>query len=151
MLLNGAPPLSPSPVYEDFFLFHPSWFNENCHRWMKTIWPKVRQKSYWKWAEKIPPPFVKMVASLEIKKKTTTAIRLCLQDIWISEYTVCNNISKTFLPLLRPIRTEIELEARTPHTPPPAPFLSWYDQCLGNCTASYLFLFQFRNDIISMR
>ena len=46
-------PTIPFPCIWGFFLSHPSWLNENCHRWMKTIWPNVRQKSYWKWAE--PP------------------------------------------------------------------------------------------------
>ena len=47
-------PHHPLPMFMRIFLSQPSWFNENSHRWMKTIWPKVRQKSYWKWAEKSP-------------------------------------------------------------------------------------------------
>ena len=67
MLLNGAPPPSPSPVYEDFFYpTHHGLMKIVTGEW-KLFGRMFGKQSYWKWAETPPPPFVKMVASLEIK------------------------------------------------------------------------------------
>ena len=106
------------------------------------------KKSYWKWAEKIPPPFVKMVACFLRDKITTTAIRLCLQDIWIYRL---QQYFKNFPSAFKTDSHRDRPRGKDPPPQPPAPVLCGNDQCLGNCTASYVFLFQFRNDIISMR
>ena len=152
MLLNGAPPPSPSPVYEDFFyLIHHGLMKIVTGEW-KLFGRMFGKKKLLKMGgtppTPPPPPFVKMVAILR-DKITTTAIRLCLQDIWIHRL---QQYFKNFPSAFRfAPRSTYRLEPLTPPPPPPAPFLCGYDQCLGSCTASYLFLFQFRNDIISMR
>ena len=77
MLLNWASPTIPFPCVWGFFSSHPSWFNENCHRWIKTISPRVRQNK----ANGHAPLSFKCCFLRD--KITTTATGHWLKDIWI--------------------------------------------------------------------